>query len=370
MKCEDLAQIFKENNLTFFSGVPDSTFKDWMKFLSDGNGFTNIVAVNECGAAANCTGYNLATEKIGVVYMQNSGLGKIANPHTSLLSKDVYSIPAIYMIGWRGNPEEKPDEPQHKMMGRIMTDTLDVLEIPYQILPNNLEEAKAVISKAKETAETNQCPSAIIVKKGTLEEYVAKNKIETNFEMSREDAIKTIVDTFQGNEAVVSTTGKTSRELYECRIARGEEPKDFLTVGSMGCSASIGFGYAKEKPDKKVFVFDGDGAVLMQMGALATIGHYQPENFYHVVFDNKSYDSTGGQPTVSDTVNFEQVALACGYKGAKTVETSDSLKNTIKEMTSSKGPQMLIVNVNKGARKDLGRPKSTPVENKESFMKL
>ena len=188
--------------------------------------------------------------------------------------------------------------------------------------------------------------------------------------MKREDAIKVIVDNLAGSEAIVSTTGKTSRELFEHRVAREETPCDFYTVGSMGCSASIANGIALQKPNKQIFVFDGDGAVIMQMGALATIGYYKAKNLYHVVFDNASYDSTGGQPTVSPTVEFEKIALACGYKSAKTVETKVDLVEAVKEMKSSEGPQMLIIKVNKGARKDLGRPTTTPIENKGAFMEV
>lgn len=370
ISCENLFKIFKENELTFFTGVPDSTFKDWMKFLNDehGNRLTNIIAVNECEAAALATGYHLATGKVGVVYMQNSGLGKVVNPHASLLSRDVYSIPAIYMIGWRGEPGMK-DEPQHKMMGRIMNGLLDVLEIPYQILPDDAETAREVISNAKKTALERQAPCALIVKKGTLEEYVARRQNPMNHEMSREDAVKTIVDNMNGDEAIVSTTGKASRELFELRAVRSGKPRDFYTVGSMGCASAIAFGVALNS-DKPVFIFDGDGAALMQMGSFATIGHYQPRNLYHIVFDNNCHDSTGGQPTVSNTVDFKQIALACGYKTARTVQTQQELIAAIKGIEDSEGPGLIVAKVRKGARKDLGRPTTTPIENKGEFMKF
>ncbi len=368
IKCEELAKVFKENELTFFTGVPDSTFKDWMKYLADNPpGFKNIIAVNECEATAIASGYHLATKQIGAVYMQNSGLGKVVNPVTSLCSGDVYSIPVLFMIGWRGEPEKK-DEPQHKMMGRVMIPLLDCLEIPYKILPDNIKEAETTIREVKQLAEQNSSPAALIIKKGTLEEYVAKKSIKTNYGMSREDAIKTIVDNLNGDEVLVSTTGKTSRELFEYRVARSEKPRDFYTVGIMGCSASIALGIALQKPKKNVFVFDGDGAVLMQMGTLATIGHYNPKNFYHIVFDNSSYDSTGGQPTVSPSIDFKKIALSCGYKDAEYIETKKDLEKIIKNF--SEGPKMIIIKVNKGARKDLGRPTTTPIENKKAFMEF
>lgn len=369
ISCENLFEIFKKNDLLFFTGVPDSTFKDWMKFVADEHGerLTNIIACNECEATAIAAGYHLATGKVGIVYMQNSGEGKTVNPLTSLCDPEVYSIPVLLMIGWRGEPGKK-DEPQHKKMGRIMIPLLDTLDIPHKVLPDNVKEAEKVIEETKKTAEENGAPAAIIVKKGTLEEYEASKNAKTNYEMKREDAIKVIVHNLDGSEAIVSTTGKTSRELFEYRVARGEKPYDFYTVGSMGCSVSIATGIALQKPNKEIFVFDGDGAVLMQMGALATIGHYMPKNLCHIVFDNASYDSTGGQPTVSPTVDFEKVALACGYRATKTVKTKTDLSKAIKKMKSAEGPQMLIVKVNKGARKDLGRPTTTPKENKRAFM--
>ena len=372
ISCENLFDVFKKNNLLFFSGVPDSTFKDWMKFLADEHGkrLTNIIACNECEAVAIAAGYNIATGKIGVVYMQNSGEGKAVNPLTSLCDSEIYSIPVLLMIGWRGEPG-KEDEPQHKKMGRVMLPLLDTLEIPYKTLPDDIEEAEKVIAEMKKKVEKTKSPAVVIIKKGLFEKYEEKRKSEAKYEMTREDAIKTIVDNLDGSEAIISTTGKSSRELFEYREESGQgHSKDFLTVGSMGCSASIANSIALQKPGKQIFVFDGDGSVIMQMGSLATIGHYKPKNLYHIIFDNNAHESTGGQPTVSDTVNFEQIALACGYKAAKTAETKFDLEKTIKKMKSSEGPQMLIIKVNKGARKDLGRPTTTPIENKQAFMEF
>ncbi len=307
INCYDLAKIFKENDLTFFTGVPDSIFKDWMTFLAEGNNLTNRIACNECEAVAIATGYHISTKNVGVVYMQNSGLGKAVNPLTSLISKEVFGIPMILMIGWRGEPGED-DEPQHKMMGRIMLSQLDTLEVPYSVLPDNIEEARESIRKTKEQTLETGYASAIIIKKNVLEKYVSKSGSRMYYEMSREGAIRTIIDNLNGVEVIVATTGKTSRELFEQRIAKGEIPRDFLIVGSMGCSASIAAEIVLQKPEEEVYCFDGDGAVLMQMGALSTIGSYKPKNFTHVIFDNMSHDSTGGQPTNSEYVDFAEVA--------------------------------------------------------------
>jgi len=372
LTCEGLYESLKRRDLTFFAGVPDSTFKDWMKFLADEHGkrLTNVVACNECEAVATAAGYHLATGKIGVVYMQNSGEGKTVNPLTSLCDPEVYAIPVLLMVGWRGEPGKK-DEPQHKKMGRITRSLLGILEIPHNDLPDDKSQAEDVLEEAVNYMKKENSPYAIIVKKGTFEKYETKKTEMKQFEMNREDAVEAVVDNIDGSDVIVSTTGKTSRELFEYREKLGQDhSRDFLTVGSMGCSGSIAHGIALSKPDRRVFVFDGDGAVIMQMGALATIGNYQTKNLYYIILDNASYDSTGGQPTTSTSIDFEKVSLNCNFKTARTVEAKKDLIKAVKEMKSSEGPAMLIVKVNKGARKDLGRPTATPIENKEAFMKF
>lgn len=367
LSCEDFSNICKKHGFTFFSGVPDSTFKSWMSFLQRENtGLTNIVTVNECEATAVCAGYHLSTGKIGVLYMQNDGFAKTINPLTSLCSKEVYSIPILLMIGWRGEPGKK-DAPQHSIMGRILTDLLDLLEIPHEIISSDPEQVDATIEKAKEYMTKNSKPFAIIVRKGIFEEDQPEKQPEVDL-MTREEALKTIMALLEGDEIIISTTGKTSRELFEYRSSKKDGfDYDFYNIGAMGCAQSIALGVALEKKDKRVFVFDGDGAVLMQMGALATIGHCHPENFYHIIFDNNAHDSTGGQPTVSDTVDFVKIALACNYKSGKIVRNKKDLEKTLKEL--KKGPTLIVVKVKKGARKDLGRPTMSPVEHKKHFMK-
>jgi len=368
--CQKLYEILQKNNLDFFTGVPDSTFKDFMSFLEDehGKSLTNIIHASECEATAAATGYHLATGKVPVVYMQNSGLGKCVNPLTSLCDREVYSIPMLLMIGWRGEPG-KPDEPQHKKMGRIMLPLLETLEIPYRILPSDIGGIEKTIIEMKQAAERTSSPVAIIIQSDIIEKYAQKRIISDCFEMSREEAIKIIVNNLSKEDILVSTTGKCSRELYEHRVSKNEIPHDFYTVGSMGCASSIAHAIALAKKDKKIIVLDGDGAALMQLGALSTIGHYKTENLYHIILDNQSYESTGEQPTVSSTVDFEKIALACGYTNAKTIKTKQELEKTLIELKTQKGPNMIVVKVNKGSRKDLGRPKSTPIENKEAFIK-
>jgi len=369
LNCKNFSKICKKYDFTFFTGVPDSTYKSWMKFLNKKNtDLTNIIAVNECEATAICTGYHLSTGKIGVLYMQNDGFGKTVNPLTSLCNPEVYSIPILLMIGWRGKPGKK-DAPQHDMMGRILTDLLDILKIPYEILSSDIKKVDSTLKKAKNYMNKNSKPFAIIVKKGIFEEMKSEKQNDTDL-MTREDALKTIMKKLDGNEIIVSTTGKTSRELFEYRTEKKEGfEHDFYNIGAMGCAQSIALGIALQKKDKKVFIFDGDGSVLMQMGSLATTGHYSPKNFYHIIFDNRAHDSTGGQPSSSDSVDFVKVALSCNYKFGKTVKNKEELEKTLQNLKNKKGPALVVINVKKGARKELGRPTMVPIEHKKNFMK-
>ena len=368
IKCQDFYQICKKNNLTFFAGVPDSTFKSWMTFLEKNQDkITNIPTVNECEAIAICTGYHLATGKTGVVYMQNSGLGKTVNPLTSLCDPEVYSIPILLMIGWRGEPGTK-DAYQHHKMGPITPKLLETLGIPYTIITNNIKTLEKTLKKAIKNMEKNHRPYALIVRRNIFEK-TSDIQEKTKNKLGREQAIKIILKQLKNDEIIVSTTGKISRELYENHKEKNLCDHDFYNIGAMGCAQSIALGIALQKPEKKVVVFDGDGSVLMQMGALATIGHHQPSNFIHIVFDNQAHDSTGGQPTISNTVNFDKIAKACNYKITETSEDEKNLKRTLDKIIKDKGPSLLVVKVKKGSRDNLTRPSLSPIEHKKRFMK-
>lgn len=368
MKSKNLLNLFKNEGFSFFTGVPDSTLKSWLNLInkSDGTDIRNIIACNECESVAIATGYNLATGKIGVVYMQNAGFGKTINPLTSLTDPEVYSIPILLMIGWRGEPGQN-DQPQHIKIGRIMIPMLETLGIPYSILPQDIDEIRSILKRAKIHFKEKSAPYAIIIKRNFFEQDKRETIQKTTYNMTREEALQIILQTIDDDITVFSTTGKTSRELFELRVTRGEKPYDFYTIGSMGCSPSIALGFALNSKLKTI-VIDGDGALIMQMGVMATIGHYKPTNFYHILIDNNSYDSTGGQPTVSNTVNFEQVCISNGYNSAKTVETKEELINGLNEIFLSNGPSLLIIKVKKGDRNNLGRPTSTPLQNKANFI--
>lgn len=362
-----------KNNIDFFTGVPDSLLKSFCAYIKDNvSEDKNIVSANEGNAIGLAAGYHLGTRKIGLVYMQNSGIGNAVNPLASLTDKLVYSMPMLLLIGWRGEPNKK-DEPQHKKQGLITVEILELLGIHYKVLDENTsnDEMKLILKKAYDYMIKNSEPYALVIKKDTFEEYKLKNNIVTNFEMTREEAIEIIVKNMNEEAVIVSTTGMASRELFELREKYKENHnKDFLTVGSMGHASQIAFGIALGNKDKEVYCIDGDGALLMHLGGLAIIGNRQPVNFRHILINNGAHDSVGGQETVGLKINALAIGEACGYKKCYSCSTREDLIKLSKELNDTNGPVLFEIKVKKGARKDLGRPTTTPIENKEAFMKF
>lgn len=358
-----------EHGIEFFTGVPDSLLKDICAFITDNcPKEKNIIAANEGGAIALATGYHLATGKIPMVYMQNSGIGNAVNPLLSLTDSEVYSIPMLMMVGWRGEPGKK-DEPQHVKQGKVTLDLFDAMKIPYEILPTELKDAAKVVKNAISYIQENNAPFVIIIRKGTFDSYQLQNIKETNFELTRELAIKEVVRLLSIKDVVVSTTGMTSRELFEFRKELGYGHKmDFLTVGSMGHANQIALGIALEKPERNIYCFDGDGALLMHTGSMGIIGDLCPKNFKHIIFNNGAHDSVGGQATIGLDSDFGKIAEAFNYKKVYKVDTIHDLKERFKQFRSSEGPVLLEILITKGARKDLGRPTTTPLQNKQAFM--
>lgn len=369
LNCEEFYSLLIKNNIDFFAGIPDSLLKDFCAYIiNNTSDEKNIIAANEGNAIALAAGYHLATGKIGLVYMQNSGQGNAINPLTSLVDKEVYGIPVLLLIGWRGEPG-KQDEPQHIKQGKITISLLNTLGIPNKILPDNIEGVRKVLKTAINSMKKKSAPYALVVRKGTFETCKLKNKISSQFELSREDAIKLIIDYLGDKDIIVSTTGKISRELFEYREELGHgHSKDFLTVGSMGHSSQIALAIALSKPSQKVYCLDGDGALIMHMGTLAIIGSRGPTNFKHIVINNGAHDSVGGQPTAALKINIAAIARACGYKKSFCAEKRLELKEKLKLLKFSKGPALLEIKVTKGARKDLGRPTTSTKENKKAFI--
>ena len=369
---EELCTIFQRYDLTYFCGVPDSTLKHWLHFLDQhhNQGLTNRIVSIERDAVGWAAGYHAATGKIGTVYLQNSGLGNIVNPVTSLLDPAVYSIPVLLLIGWRGRPGE-PDEPQHIRMGAITENLLDLMGIRYRLLPDTLQAAEQVIAEAKRFMTVESAPYALIVPGKTFAPS-ADGQGEPalrQYELGREEALGILLETLHKNDIIVATTGKLSRELFAYREAAGSgHGQDFLMVGSMGLASSFAAEIALQRPEQRVYILDGDGALLMNAGVLSTIGYYAPENLVHLVFDNHAYDSTGGQPGTSSATDFAQTALANSYRDAAVVSTAGELRDILSRLPDRGGPSMLVIKVRKGARADLGRPTTSPVENKLAFM--
>jgi len=355
--------------IDFFTGVPDSLLKHFCAYVNDNCEKTNhIICANEGNAIAMATGNYLATGKIGLVYMQNSGLGNATNPLLSLADKEVYGIPMLLLIGWRGEPGIK-DEPQHIKQGRVQIELINTMEIPYFILDKNSTNVADIINQAVILTKEMKNPVAILVKKDTFQEYKPhkSNQINT-LTMMREEALELILPNLKDFH-IISTTGKSSRELYELRIKREEEPCDFLTVGSMGHCSSIAAGVAIRCPDKKILCLDGDGAMLMHMGALAIIGKLKLENYYHILINNLCHESVGGQETAMNIVNVESLVKSLGYRDYFYADNPETLTQVIEDFTHSKGPVMLELKVRKGSREDLGRPKTSTFQNKEAFIK-
>lgn len=361
----------REKGIDFFAGVPDSLLKNICAYISDHlDSRHNIIAANEGGAVGIAAGYHLATGGIPVVYMQNSGEGNIINPLASLTDKEVYNIPVLLVIGWRGKPGVH-DEPQHVKQGKITLPLLDTMGIQYQVLSPEESVAEKQIAEAVDYMKSTNEVFALVVEKNTFDTYTQKNKVESDLELTREEAIKMVAASLGPKDVIVSTTGMISRELFEYRTEKNEpHERDFLTVGSMGHASQIALGVALEKPDRHIWCFDGDGALIMHMGALAITASKAPANYIHVLFNNGAHDSVGGQPTVGLDIDVPAIAKAVGYKHVYSVDSAEGLNAILHNPELFEGPALLQVCVRKGNRKDLGRPTTTPIENKQALMKF
>lgn len=367
MKVDSLLRIIDSD---FFTGVPDSQLKALCDYLMNVYGIDkkhHIIAANEGNCAAIAAGYHLATGKVPVVYMQNSGEGNIINPVASLLNDKVYAIPVVFIIGWRGEPGVH-DEPQHIYQGEITVRLLDDMGIKSFIIGKDTTEGEVenAMSDFRKELSEGRC-AAFVIRKGALSYNESVDYSNSN-EMMREDIIRHIVSV-TGDDLIVSTTGKASRELFEIREALSMEHKyDFLTVGSMGHSSSIALGIAINRPEKKIWCIDGDGAVLMHMGAMAVIGNNAPGNMVHIVINNGAHETVGGMPTVARSVDLVKIAEACGYNQVMSVDTFDKLDDALNKAKNSGSLFFLEVKCAVGARAELGRPTTTAIENKERFM--
>ena len=367
MKVDKLVEIIGAD---FYTGVPDSQLKALCNYLMARYGIDqkhHIIAANEGNCTALAAGYHLATNKVPVVYMQNSGEGNIINPVASLLNDKVYAIPVVFIIGWRGEPGIH-DEPQHIYQGEVTIRLLEDMGIKTFVISKDTsdEEVSSVMDDFREILKTGK-DVAFVIRKGALTD-APKVVYRNNYTMLREEIIQHIVRA-SGEDPVVSTTGKASRELFETRTANGQSHKyDFLTVGSMGHSSSIALGVAINKPNQKIWCIDGDGAVLMHMGAMAVIGTNKPNNLIHIVINNGAHETVGGMPTVAENIDLVAIAKACGYPSAVCVNSLEGLDKALSEAKERTELSLIEVKCSIGAREDLGRPTTTAHENKENFM--
>ena len=365
---EFFIEKLRENGIDCFAGVPDSLLKNICAYITDHcDAEHNIIAANEGAAVGLAAGHYLATGQPSCVYMQNSGEGNIINPLASLTDSEVYNIPVLLLIGWRGRPGVH-DEPQHVKQGKVTTGLLNTMGINFDVLSKEEDKAEKQIAKAIDALKKKDV-YALVIEKDTFEDYKLQNVEKNDLTMSREEAIQTVAAALGEKDCIVSTTGMISRELFEYRAAMNQgHERDFLTVGSMGHASQIALGIAMAKPDRKVWCFDGDGAAIMHMGSMAIVANKAPKNYVHVVFNNGAHDSVGGQPTVGLKIDLPAVAKAVGYKATYSVETKEYLTELLNKINAIDGPVLLEVKVKKGNRKDLGRPTTTPIQNKEALM--
>tara|TARA_B100000902_G_scaffold382993_1_gene421291 strand:- start:3253 stop:4401 length:1149 start_codon:yes stop_codon:yes gene_type:complete len=349
-----------QHNIDFFTGVPDSLLKDLCAYITDNtNKEQHIIASNEGNAIAIAAGYYLGTKKIPLVYLQNSGMGNIVNPLTSLINESVYNIPILIIIGWRGQCGKK-DEPQHKLMGKQIESLLKSLMIEYDILADYNDGAIDNINNAVEYMKLTNKPYVLLVQNHSFNKYKLKQIDTPYYTFSREELLHFVMNNVSHKDNIISSTGMLSRELYEYRINNNQSTKDILNVGSMGHCSSIGLGLSLTNKNKNIIVLDGDGSVLMHMGSIAVNGCCAGKNFKHIIFNNGAHDSVGGQNTEGFNVDFLMIAKACNYNIITCEDHNNQIKinESIKNMLQTDGPVLLELRCKKGARNDLGRPEN------------
>lgn len=376
IQANDFISACMSHGYTFFTGVPCSFLKPLINHVIQSSDVDYIAASSEGESVGIAAGAYLAGCK-AVVMCQNSGLGNTINPLTSLCFP--FRIPILLIVTLRGESGLN-DEPQHELMGQITERLLDTLRIPWSFFPDEPENVEQVLERAESEIAKTGLPFALIMKKGSVtktnllynytkskqSEAVPEGEFQSKPEnrMSRFESIKIIREAFGDDDAFVATTGKIGRELFTL----GDTKNQLYVVGSMGCAAGIGFGIQYVKPNQRVVVLDGDGSVLMKMGTLATIGHYKPEQFIHIVLDNEAYESTGGQQSVSPSVDFCKIAAACGYLQCYRADTKHDLIHALHATKENPGTSLIHVKVSRGSDSRLGRPTLKPFQVKERFM--
>lgn len=356
-----------QKGISFYTGVPDSLLANFCAYIDDNiDSNKHVIAANEGNSVAIAMGYHLSTGKIPAVYMQNSGIGNAINPLVSLADSEVYSIPMLLIIGWRGEPNFD-DEPQHVKQGKITISQLDILGLPYWIIDGNSDIEEQIGLVVSSIVERN-APAVLVVRKDTFEKYKPTKELSNNATLSRESVLEKIISLTKADDLIISTTGKTSREVFEIRVRNKESQTDFLTVGGMGHTSSIALGVSLGVPNKKTICLDGDGSLIMHMGAMGVISSLNPINFVHVLLNNESHESVGGQPTCANQINFDLLSKAMGYKMYFVASDLETIHSNWEVISKTEGPVLFEIKIKQGSRGDLGRPTSTPSQNKNSFM--
>ena len=359
--------FLKKNKINFFTGVPDSVLKDFSYVLElNKKKITNIITANEGSAIALAAGNYLSTKKPALVYMQNSGIGNAINPLISLCHPEVYSIPMVLMIGWRGSPKEN-DEPQHQLKGKITPSILKLLNIKFLVLNDlkDLKKIKSLITYSK----YKKRPVAFLVKKNILHlKNISKRTIQSKKYLSREIVINELLDKIKKNTRIISTTGYTSRELFQIRKNKKyKKGKDFYMVGGMGHSSMTSLGYSLNSKNQ-VICLDGDGSLIMHMGSLISTGFKSKSNFKHILLNNGAHESVGDQKIDTFKVNFKNVSKSFGYKNYYLAKNNLSFNKNLKYFLKSEGPSFFEVYIRSESIKNLSRPKDLK-KIKENFIK-
>jgi phosphonopyruvate decarboxylase len=364
IKSESFIQTAKDKGFGLYTGVPCSYLKSFINYVIDSGDLRYVGAANEGEAIAIASGAELAGIR-SVAMFQNSGFGNAVNPLTSL--NYIFKIPILVIVTWRGQPDGAPDEPQHELMGAITPQLLDIMQIPWDYFPTETDQIEPTLNRAVEHMVQNQTPYALVMKKDSVESCALSSQLTwkplsefptpasfQDIRFTRNDMLRAIQAASQPQDIVLATTGFSGRELY----ALEDRENQLYMVGSMGCVSSLGLGMALAQPERRVIVIDGDGAALMRLGALATIGYERPANLLHILLDNQCHESTGGQSTVSSSIDFCAIAAACGYEKVAHATTPEDVKASIQY--PSEQLTFLHVKIKPGVPDKLPRPKITP----------
>jgi phosphonopyruvate decarboxylase len=368
---EKLVRWLAENGVTFATGIPDSVLGGlcW-ELMKETSGINHVIACNEAAAVATAIGWHIGTNSIPLVYLQNSGLGSAVNPLASLAAGEVFHVPVLLLIGWRGKPG-RLDEPQHRLMGSATVPILNCLGIPVDELPPDEEIAHDAITKIFGEIRVTGESRALVVEMGTIgpSESIPWSRYHAGLWTGAE-ALRHLCRRMPKDDLCVSTVGLVSRLLAAYRSGHRQEPaNDLLAVGGLGLVSQLALGLALATPTRRIWCFDGDGSLLMHLGALTSVGASKPKNFVHVLFNNGIHESVGGLPSANQDTAFLQISRACGYKWDASAANAADLDILDHWLQDRDGPYFLELRVSRNVDLEVGRPRTSPRANKDMVMK-